>query len=291
MNADSGEILIMASHPYFDPTTLEEDWETLVTDETAPLLNRATQGLYPAGGALFPLVLTTQLDTLAANPDPEALFPEARLKLDCASPLPATFTWTDLVTHGCQNVQANLAEITGVATLETLYQSLGLYAAPNLNLPVAAVEQPNITDETAFFRGEEAVNVSPLQMALAVSALSNGGTVPAPRIVNSYLDPEDNWVALPKLSNSHAALGIDETSTVTNLLRSEGSPFWVTAASAHTEENETITWAIGGTSADWQGQPFAVVVVLEKDDPAAAQSIAASLMTQAMRLSAWLTGN
>ncbi|HBY07666.1 MAG TPA: hypothetical protein DEH22_07745 [Chloroflexi bacterium] len=49
LNAESGEILVMASHPGFDPNLLDENWETLIQDPRAPLINRVTQGSYPTG--------------------------------------------------------------------------------------------------------------------------------------------------------------------------------------------------------------------------------------------------
>jgi hypothetical protein len=39
----------MSSHPTYDPNTLDAQWDTLRLDERAPLLNRATQGLFPVG--------------------------------------------------------------------------------------------------------------------------------------------------------------------------------------------------------------------------------------------------
>lgn len=57
MNAETGEILVMASHPFYDPNQLDEEGESLSADESAPLLNRATQGLYPIGNILSPLIL------------------------------------------------------------------------------------------------------------------------------------------------------------------------------------------------------------------------------------------
>ncbi|MBI3162893.1 MAG: FtsW/RodA/SpoVE family cell cycle protein, partial [Chloroflexi bacterium] len=56
MNAETGEILAMASHPTYDPNKLDDEGDALAEDESAPLLNRATQGLYPVGAALLPLV-------------------------------------------------------------------------------------------------------------------------------------------------------------------------------------------------------------------------------------------
>lgn len=49
LDLDAGAVVAMSSHPTFDPNTLDEMWDTLRTDERAPLLNRATQGLFPVG--------------------------------------------------------------------------------------------------------------------------------------------------------------------------------------------------------------------------------------------------
>jgi cell division protein FtsW (lipid II flippase) len=49
INAQSGEVLVMASHPGFDANQLETNWSELIKDPGAPLLNRAVLGLYPAG--------------------------------------------------------------------------------------------------------------------------------------------------------------------------------------------------------------------------------------------------
>lgn len=54
MNAKSGEVLVMASHPGFDPNQLDEQGNALSNDENAPLINRATQGLYSPDSTLEP---------------------------------------------------------------------------------------------------------------------------------------------------------------------------------------------------------------------------------------------
>ena len=57
LNADSGEVLVMASYPTFDAGQLDQTWGALVNDPTAPLLNRATLGRYAVGEldlGLFP---------------------------------------------------------------------------------------------------------------------------------------------------------------------------------------------------------------------------------------------
>jgi hypothetical protein len=49
LNATNGEILIMASHPTFNPNQLDDQWDDLLQDPQSPLLNRVTQGSYPTG--------------------------------------------------------------------------------------------------------------------------------------------------------------------------------------------------------------------------------------------------
>src|SRR5690606_29267905 len=56
MNAETGEILVMSSHPTYDPNKLDEEGQALSQNKNAPLLNRASQGLYPIGTTLLPLI-------------------------------------------------------------------------------------------------------------------------------------------------------------------------------------------------------------------------------------------
>ncbi len=49
LNAQSGELFVMSSHPTFDPADLNELGAELNKDPGKPLINRATQGLYPLG--------------------------------------------------------------------------------------------------------------------------------------------------------------------------------------------------------------------------------------------------
>jgi|CXWL01.1.fsa_nt_gi cell division protein FtsW (lipid II flippase) len=74
MNAETGEILVMASYPTYDPNKLDEEGETLSQDETSPLLNRASQGLYPIGTALTPLIQAEFGDRPPSNSELQAFY-------------------------------------------------------------------------------------------------------------------------------------------------------------------------------------------------------------------------
>jgi len=49
IDLETGAVIVMSSHPTYDPNLLDENWDTLSQDEQAPLVNRATQGLFPVG--------------------------------------------------------------------------------------------------------------------------------------------------------------------------------------------------------------------------------------------------
>jgi hypothetical protein len=52
LNAESGEILAIASHPTFDPNLLDQQAAALLKDPQSPLLDRAAQEVYPPGATL-----------------------------------------------------------------------------------------------------------------------------------------------------------------------------------------------------------------------------------------------
>jgi hypothetical protein len=62
MNARSGEILAMASHPSYDANELDSIGAQLLQDDGRPLLNRAAQGAYALHNAALPLITASRLD-------------------------------------------------------------------------------------------------------------------------------------------------------------------------------------------------------------------------------------
>jgi hypothetical protein len=91
MNAETGEILAMASHPTYDPNKLGEEGEALAQNPSAPLVNRATQGLYPIGTALLPLVRASFGDARPTDSELIAYYLELGLFQKPALNMPVAF--------------------------------------------------------------------------------------------------------------------------------------------------------------------------------------------------------
>ena len=67
VNAHTGEILAISSHPTFDPNLLDSIGQSLPNAPDAPLLNRASQGSYPVQIIAEPLLKAAFGDTKPAN--------------------------------------------------------------------------------------------------------------------------------------------------------------------------------------------------------------------------------
>ena len=64
MEPSTGRILALQAYPDFDPNTVEAQWDTLKEDADSPLVNRATQGLYPPGSTFKIVTLASALEKL-----------------------------------------------------------------------------------------------------------------------------------------------------------------------------------------------------------------------------------
>jgi cell division protein FtsW (lipid II flippase) len=221
MNAATGEILAMASRPTYDPNNLDEIGEALSRDSSAPLVNRATQGLYPIGTATTPLIRS-------------------------------------------QFGEREPAEVQ----LHAFYETLGLYRAPGINMPVAFDERDI---ETGSLR------VSPLQMILAASALSSQGVIPAPQIAMAVDTPEQGWVVLPAEGTASEALDAKAADETALSYKVEGRSYWSHIGQANVDQTH-ITWLLAGTLPDWGGTPLVLVVTLEENNIPLARNIRDELL-------------
>jgi len=286
MNAVTGEILAMASHPYFDAANLDTEWDSLLQDENAPLLNRATQGLYPPGEALASFTATLQTEYIEENLQVETTLPDLVDQPECAQFLDEPLTWPAVITNGCQGVQSALSQLSQTESILTLYQNLAFFAEPKLYLEVADVSSPEFSGDLTTPLEDIAFMVSPLQMSMAASALTNQGILPGPRLVNAYQDPDGSWVTIPKQMPNSQALPPGAANQIGALLSEISSlPVWQVTAVTKTDDDQPVTWFIAGTSPESETQPTTVVVLLEAEAPVSAKTIGMSLLEQALSFS------
>jgi cell division protein FtsW (lipid II flippase) len=283
LNARTGEVLAIASHPYYDPQKIDTEWSQWIQDKKSRLLNRATQGQYPPGAALGPFLLAWDASSTGIPAMPQKLSVNFQSRLwECARPTTGDVTWGSAVQNGCPAAALQLGSRLTVPDLVKLYESLGFGTAPSLPLPVATVSDIQTFDSRDMAAiGQEKVSVSPMQMALAAAILSSDGNRPMPVIATAVETPLQGWIVLPTGSPVET-LPPNSIQRTTDLLAVKDQPIWQTVANAHAGES-LLSWYIGGTMPDWQGTQLALALVLEDGTPAEAESIGQKLLITTMQ--------
>jgi len=151
IDIETGAVVVMSSHPTYDPNLLDEQWEALSQDKTAPLLNRATQGLFPVGDLAYFIGLLGLHEAGAKIP---------------AQPLN-------------QPLVELLAPLGQTGYAATAHQ-LGLTRRlKHFNTQVGRL--PDFTKQGTV----RDLGVTPLHLARVIAALENGGQLPQPRLALS----------------------------------------------------------------------------------------------------------
>ena len=206
MEPETGKILAMVSKPDFDPNTIAEDWESLVSEENedSALLNRATQGLYPPGSTFK---IFTTLEYLHENPD------YANYSYTCNGEY--TLNNKTIHCHGnkkhgtedlktafansCNSAYASLGTELDLDSFSSLCnQMLFNQALPTTleasksSYVLAKGDSASSVMETSIGQGKTLV--TPFHMALVTSAIANDGVLMQPYVIDHVSDEEGNMV-------------------------------------------------------------------------------------------------
>ncbi|MFQ5765543.1 MAG: penicillin-binding protein 2, partial [Rhodospirillales bacterium] len=216
MDVHNGDILALASTPSFDPNAFNkglsaDEWRTLASDPKAPLTNKAISGHYPPGSTFKMVVLLAALEKGAVTPE-TTVFCTGKITLG-----DATFhCWRkgghglmdafNGLTQSCDVYFYELARRTGIERIAAMARRLGFGETLGLDLPG---EQPGLVPDRKWKRrtmnapwhqgetllmgiGQGYLLATPLQMAVMVARLVNGGYAVTPRLTRPHAaDLED----------------------------------------------------------------------------------------------------
>ncbi len=288
LNAESGEVLAMASSPTFDANTLDSNWESLVNDPSSPFFDRAGMGMYPPGNALGGFLLADSQQPITGQITGDAL-------LDCAL-IPLDNSQKAGISAGCTEPIELLVQSGGAQGLVSLLERLGYYTAPPFPIETLSSAQPDsITEPSTYISGVKdpetgaLLQVSPLQMALAASTLSNEGWRPAPRLLMSVKTPQAGWVMIPPTSEPEQVFSAEAANSTANALSDDELSTWQVVSANNEDVGNSwdarpgYAWFIGGTLPNWAGVPLAVAVLLEENNPQRALEMGQSMLQSAMQ--------
>ncbi len=213
MDPKTGRILAMVSKPSFDPNLFahkisQEDWRALMENPHRPLQNKGIQGQYPPGSVFKIITAIAGLETGAITPQTQltctGFYNYGNRNFRC---------WKD-GGHGSVNLHRAIVEScdiyfyqvglkVGVDNISRYANEFGLGKKTGISLPH---ERPGVlpssfwkrkylgvswySGETISFAvGQGYLNVTPLQLALLISAIANGGKLYLPQVVERVENP------------------------------------------------------------------------------------------------------
>jgi penicillin-binding protein A len=208
----TGRVVAMYSSPSFNPTKVDQNFAHLNQSGGAPLLNRATQGLY-APGSTFKIVTATAALNAGFTPAQLTFDAKGHCITDEGHALcnagTESFGIIDLrtaLTNSVNTYFAQLGQKVGQTRLESTMRDFGFSQLPPLTYPtdemnpsglyangrVIAANAPIDVGRVAI--GQERLAVTPLQMAEVAATVGNGGVRMAPRLVDKVVTPTGHTV-------------------------------------------------------------------------------------------------
>ncbi len=218
----SGEILAMASTPYFDPNAMDTQMPKLQSDPSQPLFNRAIQARYVPGSTFKTVTATAALDTHLVDLNQPFMCTTAvkvgTYSVDCKNSqhIPRltykqAYAWSSNRVFGLTGMLLGFPSLAPInpwlddnppgpypwtddpkgvqasaSVLEDYARRFGFERSIPFDLPVSPSQvinpgtqwSPELLVQTSFGQGQ--LDVTPMQMALVVATVANGGRVPTP---------------------------------------------------------------------------------------------------------------
>lgn len=198
LSLPDAEIRALSSHPGYDPNRLDEQFETLIADESAPLLNRVTQGQYQPGLVLQPLLLAAAVDRRLIELDGPVEDPNRPAVINglvtrCTQKPASPATWADVLRYRCPGPLMDLAQQLGDNGLNQVFADFGLNSNPVFALNTETPESESVDDPSLAGIGQGNLTITPLQVSLAWAALGMDGRLPSPELVTAVTENDGEW--------------------------------------------------------------------------------------------------
>lgn len=219
-----GSILALVSAPGYDPNPFVNGidpaaYRKLLYSKDTPLLNRAIQGTYPPGSTIKPFLAFTALNDGVRKPDDETWCP-GWYKIPGTNIKRRGWVWflrksghghidmTQAIAQSCDIYFYKLATDMGINRMDAGLQQFGFGEDTGIDiggensglLPSPAWKrktrgQPWYPGDTVNVGiGQGNLLVTPIQLARAVAAIANRGTLVTPHLLAGIQDPVTNVI-------------------------------------------------------------------------------------------------
>ncbi|MDS1029871.1 penicillin-binding transpeptidase domain-containing protein [Bacillota bacterium LX-D] len=197
IDPQTGAVLALVSSPSYDSNSVSQQWEALNREENSPLLNRATQGLYPPGSvikiAMAGGALTKNPNLWSQHfPNPGYIDVEGHRIHDTI--IRTNPSMLEGIAYSSNVVFTNLALELGPEDFYTNLQNFYFNKSIPFILPIkkSYVIPPRKLTSSALAQngiGQGEMLVTPFHMALITAAIANKGIMMEPYLVQKITSP------------------------------------------------------------------------------------------------------
>jgi len=324
----TGKVLVMASSPTYNPNLVENNFDKIdrVTANcrpAAPLINRATQGLYAPGSTFKVVTASAALESNRFTPesgfyDPGycTVYGKRVNNFDTSSPF-GNLTLAQGLQNSVNSVFCNIGKTLGAKRILDQAKKFGFYERPPLETPdgerypsglyknhelwYPARDQDVDAGRMAF--GQERMLVTPLQMAMVAGGIGDAGIVMRPWVVQKVVSPQGKTVSRTRPERLDRAVGPVHAKEIEDMMVSVVQAGTGTAAQipgfrigGKTGTAETgrsgvnTTWFIAFAGREGQRPEVAIAVALENQHSTGGET-AAPIAREVMEAILRPTGN
>jgi peptidoglycan glycosyltransferase len=211
----NGRVKVLASSPSYDPNLVESRFgqiERIGADcaDPAPLVNRATAGLYPPGSTFKVVTAAAALDSGRFTPrstfvDPGYCIAYGKRvnNYDTSSPF-GTHSLVTALQYSVNSTFCKIGQALGAKRILEEARDFGFYELPPLETPEDERRASGLYEDGKPYRprrdsdvdagrmafGQERLLVTPLQMAMVAGAIGNAGILMRPYVVDRIVSPD-----------------------------------------------------------------------------------------------------
>ena len=291
MEPKTGKIVTMVSKPSYDPNGLtDERWKEISASsgDDSPLLNRATQGLYPPGSTFK---MYTALAYIRQNMDYEEFRHKCKGsigtgdggKIRCyGGEVHGKVDLTTAFAESCNTAFCKIGEKLNVAGWRNLCESLYFNKAIPIDKLSKNVSKFQLTSETSkgdvmqASIGQGDVLVTPLQNVLLAAAVANGGKLMKPYVVDKIVDFDGKVLSETSPKSLGRPVAKQEAKTMQTLMRATvqrgtatslyyGTPYKAAGKTGSAEykagSSDSHAWFVGYVT--YKGKKLAISVLVE----------------------------
>ena len=317
----TGRLLVMASSPGFDPNLVEENFgriESITADCTpaAPLLNRASAGLYVPGSTFKVITASAALESKRFTPDSTFYDPGYCMvygkrvnNFDTSSPF-GTIDLTSALAYSVNSVFCNIGKRLGAKRILDTAKRFGFYEKPPLETPAderlasglyrdGRLFYPEVdanVDAGRMAFGQERMLVTAMQNAMVAGAIGVGGRLMEPHVVDRIVAPGGKVIERQRPRLIRRAVSKETADAIAEMMRlgverGTGTAAQISGYSigGKTGTGETgvpgsnITWFIAFAGDDDESPPKVAIAVVLQNQSGTGGTTAAPIAREVMQ--------